>query len=88
MRDGHVLMLLGAYLMGGLSQEDAAAVRAHLDLCAMCKAEHDDLAPVPGWLDLLADEPVPPHLTIARDPSADRENDKRASRPRRRPRKS
>jgi anti-sigma factor RsiW len=85
LRDGHVLMLLGAYLMGGLSQSEAAEVRAHLEVCAMCKAEHDDLAPVPGWLDLLSDEPVPPRLTLARDPSADCDQDKRRSRPRRRP---
>lgn len=78
-------MFLGAYLMGGLPEADAAAVRAHLEVCAMCKAEHDDLAPVPGWLSLLSDEQVPPRLTVARDPDADRERGKRAGRARRPP---
>ena len=67
-----MLILLGAYLMGGLREKDAAAVRAHLETCAMCKAEHDDLAPVPGWLSLLSDEQDPPRLTIVPpDPAAD-----------------
>ncbi len=66
-------MFLGAYLMGGLPEDDAAAVRAHLEVCATCKAEHDDLAPVPGWLSLLSDAQVPPRLTVARDPDADPE---------------
>ncbi len=55
-------MLLGAYLMGGLPDDDDAAVRAHLEVCAMCKAEHDDLAPVAGWLNLLPDEQIPPRI--------------------------
>lgn len=84
-RDGHVRMLLGAYLMGGLPEEDAAAVRAHLDVCAMCKAEHDDLAPVPGWLSLLSDEQAPPRLTVAHDPDAHREPGQRIGRARRPP---
>ena len=66
--DGHVQMLLGAYLMGGLAEDDVAAVRAHLEVCADCKAEHDDLAPVPGWLSLLSEAPGRPHLSVARDP--------------------
>ena len=60
MRSGggtHVELLLGAYLMGGLSEDEAATVRAHLKVCARCKAEHDYLAPVPGFLRLLSDLP-------------------------------
>jgi anti-sigma factor RsiW len=60
MRSGggaHVELLLGAYLFGGLSEEEAAEVRAHLKVCATCKAEHDELAPVPGLLSLLSDVP-------------------------------
>jgi hypothetical protein len=84
--DGHVLILLGAYLMGGLAEQDAAAVRAHLEVCAMCKAEHDDLAPVPGWLSLLSDEPDPPRLTaVPPDPAADRGCARRTGRTRRPP---
>lgn len=84
-RDGHVRKLLGVYLMGGLPADDAAAVRAHLEVCAMCKAEHDDLAPVPGWLSLLSDEQIPPRLTVARDPDGDRDGGQRKGRNRRRP---
>lgn len=69
-------MYLGAYLMGGLPEDDAAAVREHLEVCATCKAEHDDLAPVPGWLSLLAADEVPPRLTVVRDPDADGEQGK------------
>jgi Putative zinc-finger len=52
-RGGHVQMLLGAYLLGGLSAGEASAVRAHLKRCARCRAEHDELACVPAWLSLL-----------------------------------
>jgi anti-sigma factor RsiW len=83
--DGHVRKLLGVYLMGGLPEDDAAAVRAHLAVCAMCKAEHDDLAPVPGWLSLLSDEQIPPRLTVARDPDADPDRGKPKGRGRRPP---
>jgi hypothetical protein len=51
----------------------------------MCKAEHDDLAPVPGWLSLLSDEQIPPRLTVARDPDGDRDGGQRKGRNRRRP---
>jgi hypothetical protein len=46
--------------MGGLPDDDAAVVRAHLEVCAMCRAEHDDLALVPGWLSLLSGAQIPP----------------------------
>ena len=55
-RGGHVQLLLGAYVLGGLSAPQEAAVRAHLERCARCRAEHDELAVVPSWLDLLAPE--------------------------------
>lgn len=42
--------------MGGLRDDEAVVVREHLEVCAMCKAEHDDLARVPGWLSLLSGE--------------------------------
>jgi anti-sigma factor RsiW len=56
--EAHVELLLGAYLLGGLSEDEAATVRAHLKVCAMCKDEHDDLALVPGLLSLLSDGPT------------------------------
>ena len=49
-------MLLGAYVLGGLSAGEESTVRAHLDRCPQCRAEHSDLARVPGWLDLLGDD--------------------------------
>jgi anti-sigma factor RsiW len=54
--DEHVRVLLGALLLGGLSAPEESAVRAHLGICAQCRAEHDYLACVPRWLDLLRDE--------------------------------
>jgi hypothetical protein len=54
--EGHVQPLLGAYVLGGLTASQEAAVRAHLERCARCQAEHDWLAVVPSWLDLLAAE--------------------------------
>jgi anti-sigma factor RsiW len=53
-RGWHVRELLGAYVLGGLAAQEASAVRAHLDRCARCQAEHEKLACVPSWLDLLA----------------------------------
>jgi hypothetical protein len=52
--------LLGAYLLGGLSDTEEAAVEAHLAHCARCQAECGELECVPGWLDLLkpADFPL------------------------------
>ena len=32
-REGHVQLLLGAYVLGGLSASEEAAVRAHLSRC-------------------------------------------------------
>lgn len=45
--------LLGAYVLGGLSEREQAAIEAHVTYCAGCRAECDDLAFVPGLLDLL-----------------------------------
>jgi hypothetical protein len=43
---------LGAYVLGGLDPDEAAAVRRHLEVCADCAAERDALAPLPGLLSL------------------------------------
>ena len=45
--------LLGAYVLGGLSEREEAAVEAHLSYCAGCQAECEELACVPGLLDLI-----------------------------------
>lgn len=52
----HVQILLGAYVLGGLSEGEESSVRAHLNRCPQCCAEHRELAAVPGWLDLLDDD--------------------------------
>jgi Putative zinc-finger len=43
---------LGAYVLGGLDPDEAAAVRRHLETCEECAAERDALAPLPGLLSL------------------------------------
>jgi hypothetical protein len=57
-RGGHVQLQLGAYVLGGLSEVEEAAVEAHLDRCSLCRAEYGELAIVPPWLDLLAGDGV------------------------------
>jgi anti-sigma factor RsiW len=43
---------LGAYVLGGLDPDEAAAVRRHLETCPECAAERDALAPLPDLLSL------------------------------------
>lgn len=43
--------LLGAYLLGGLGTEDAAAFEQHLESCAECRLGLDELASLPALLD-------------------------------------
>jgi anti-sigma factor RsiW len=43
---------LGAYVLGALDVDDAAAVRRHLQECPDCSAERDALVPLPGLLSL------------------------------------
>lgn len=51
--DGHVRTLLGVYLLGGMTAADEAAIRAHLNVCRECRDEHDYLAVVPEWLNMV-----------------------------------
>lgn len=51
--NGHVRTLLGVYLLGGMPATDEAVVRAHLDVCQECRDEHDYLAVVPQWLNMV-----------------------------------
>jgi hypothetical protein len=67
-RGGHVQQLLGAYVLGGLSALEEAMVRAHLDRCPPCRAEHDELACVPSWLDLLTSANTIPGLDVPGTP--------------------
>jgi hypothetical protein len=43
---------LGAYVLGALEPDEAAAVRRHLEECPECAAERDALTPLPGLLSL------------------------------------
>ncbi len=45
--------LLGAYLLGGLEPDEAAAFEQHLGSCAECRLELDELASLPALLDAL-----------------------------------
>lgn len=53
---------LGAYVLGALAPEQAAAVRAHLDGCPLCRAEMRDLAWIPALLSLVRAEDVEPSI--------------------------
>jgi anti-sigma factor RsiW len=72
---GGVHLLLGAYVLGGLSTEERRLFERHLDGCARCRAELAAAAPIPGMLRRVAGEPgagapvpdrgVPPALLFA-----------------------
>jgi anti-sigma factor RsiW len=57
---------LGAYVLGALDPEEAAAVRRHLQECPRCAAERDALTPLPsllstaGGADAAITEPLSP----------------------------
>lgn len=53
--------LLGAYLLGGLEPAEAAAFEQHLDFCAECRQELDELASLPALLDAL---PMPDAVAL------------------------
>ena len=48
----HLRTAVGAYALGALDPDEAAAVRRHLEACPECAAVHDELAPLPGLLSL------------------------------------
>ena len=54
----HVRPLLGAYVLGHLGDDDAAAVTAHLEGCPSCREEAAELAPVASLLPLAAPQTV------------------------------
>jgi Putative zinc-finger len=53
--------LLGAYLLGGLEPDEAAAFDRHLGDCRDCRAELDELASLPALLDAV---PVPDAVAL------------------------
>jgi predicted anti-sigma-YlaC factor YlaD len=50
----HVRTDIGAYVLGGLEPEEAAAVREHLASCSACAEEHASVAGLPRLLALAA----------------------------------
>ncbi len=48
----HLRPDLGAYVLGGLDPDQAAAVKRHLESCPECAAEYEALAPLPELLSL------------------------------------
>ncbi len=89
----HVTPDIGAYVLGALDPDEAAAVRRHLAVCIECAAEHDALVPLPGLLaaaegaDAATAEPLSPAFeerlldAYARD-RATRPRTRRGRRPR------
>jgi anti-sigma-K factor RskA len=65
--DLHVL--LGAYVLGGLSDEDHRAFSEHLRTCSQCQAELGQVSGLPRLLDL-AGPGGGPHLSAASPPGA------------------
>jgi hypothetical protein len=53
---------VGAYALGQLSGERWRAVHAHLEVCAGCRADLDEIAPVAGLLDAARDTLSPDGL--------------------------
>jgi predicted anti-sigma-YlaC factor YlaD len=52
----HVIALLGVYVLGGLRGAQEARVRAHLEYCAQCRTEYEELAEVTRFLDMITGE--------------------------------
>jgi hypothetical protein len=51
---------IGAYIVGALDTSAAAKVRRHLRRCRACRADYEDLLPVPRWLDRVPASDLPP----------------------------
>lgn len=54
---------IGAYIVGALDRDAAAAVSSHLMRCVDCRGEYNELAPLRTLLDVLSDQ-----VDWARDP--------------------
>jgi predicted anti-sigma-YlaC factor YlaD len=52
-RDDNTHLLLGAFVLGGLSDEDVEEFRNHLRSCAQCRQELDRVAELPRVLDVV-----------------------------------
>ncbi|MBT2224682.1 zf-HC2 domain-containing protein [Nonomuraea sp. NEAU-A123] len=49
---------VAAYVLGVLDDEEIEEFERHLDTCARCQAELQDMAEIPGRLDELKDLPA------------------------------
>jgi anti-sigma factor RsiW len=47
------IVALGAYVLGALEREERSRLEAHLETCAVCREELEELAPLPGLLSRL-----------------------------------
>jgi anti-sigma factor RsiW len=60
---------IGAYVVGALGPVEAAGVRRHLRGCAACRADYQDLVPVPHWLSRMNPaDGMPPRQPPGRPP--------------------
>jgi hypothetical protein len=60
---------IGAYVVGALSPVEAAGVKRHLRRCAACRADYQDLIPVPHWLSRMNPaDGMPPRQPPGRPP--------------------
>jgi len=66
----HVQLKLGPYVLGALPFADSLAVEEHIERCATCRAECDELADVPDFLRLLSLADVETLAAGARDDAA------------------
>jgi Putative zinc-finger len=66
---GDIHMLLGSYVLGGLSAEDRRAFDEHLEDCPRCRAELAEAAPLPALLRKVPGVPSMPISQPAAGPS-------------------
>jgi anti-sigma factor RsiW len=55
---GHVELLLGLYVVGGLEPEERQRVELHVPRCSRCRHEWEEIRDVPAYLSLLAEEDI------------------------------
>ncbi len=58
----HVIAKLWEYIDGELTEEHAAKVRAHLEICNRCFPQYDFQRAYKEFLRRCADRPIPPRL--------------------------
>ncbi|MDH4111715.1 MAG: zf-HC2 domain-containing protein [Actinomycetota bacterium] len=66
--EDHVRRSIGAFVLGHLTTEEAAAVQAHLDGCVACRTEASSLAPVAQLLPLVDPERIRAPGVVERPP--------------------